>query len=169
METRPGAGTTFRVYLPLPDQLDTSCENDDSHVLEGGFDLPEGNEHILVVDDEPDVMLIEKAMLERFGYRVTGMNHSVSALEAFCQSPDDFDLVITDLSMPVMSGTVLAGKLRGIRRDLPIIFCTGFSGKKISDIPGNPDLTGRLEKPIDVRQVILAVRSMLDQASQIRT
>ncbi len=113
-------------------------------------------------------MVIEKAMLERFGYRVTGMNNGYEALDTFRQSPEDFHLVITDLTMPGLSGAALAEQLRGIRKELPILFCTGFSGKKIPDIPGEEDITGKLVKPIDVRQMIQSVRSLLDRVHENR-
>ncbi len=166
--TRPGHGTTFRVYLPVPENGVASDEEKETGKGSEVPDLSGGDEHILVVDDEPDVMVIEKAMLERFGYRVTGMNNGYEALDTFRQSPEDFHLVITDLTMPGLSGAALAEQLRGIRKELPILFCTGFSGKKIPDIPGEEDITGKLVKPIDVRQMIQSVRSLLDRVHENR-
>ena len=89
--------------------------------------IPHGHERILWVDDEPDVVDIGKGLLERLGYKIQTRTSSVDALELFRAGPREFDLVITDMAMPQMTGTDLAKEILSIRPDIPIIVCTGFS------------------------------------------
>ena len=116
-----GKGTTFNIYLPI-------------HALEEALTLPASNvvpegkgEHILFVDDEESLASLGKSMLERLGYRVTTEISSIEALKVFSAQPHDFDLVITDQTMPHMSGVEFAKVLLGIRPELPVILATGYS------------------------------------------
>ncbi|MCM2285521.1 MAG: response regulator [Desulfobacula sp.] len=117
-------------------------------------------ETILFVDDEAYLAEVGKEMLEDYGYHVESMTSSIDALEAFVQSPDKFDLVITDYTMPGMMGDLLAEKIRKIRPGIPIIMCTG--------IPLDPEITKglRLEqillKPLDMEGFLQLVRTVLD-------
>ena len=92
-----------------------------------------GSERILLVDDEPAVMEMATSILEHLGYKVTCQTDSVSALEIFRSSPDEFDLVITDYTMPKLTGLDFAREVRRIRPDMPILLCTGFSEKITPD------------------------------------
>jgi len=120
--SEPNVGTTFHIYIPcieqerLPD-TDTPVV----HVERGG------NEHILLIDDELPIVKMIQQMLERLGYRVTPRTSSVEALELFRVRPDAFDLIITDMTMPNMTGTDLAEQVLKVRPDIPIVLCTGFS------------------------------------------
>jgi PAS domain S-box-containing protein len=115
-----GQGTQFVVYLPIVDEIEATD-------LSLPPALPRGSESVLLVDDESALVEMERDMLEGLGYRVTGMVGGLEALEAFHQSPEHFDLVITDLDMPGISGMRLAEGVSRIRPGIPIIMCTGFS------------------------------------------
>lgn len=116
-----GKGTTFNVYLPIHDR-------EAAQALAASNVVPEGNgEHILFVDDEESLTSLGKSMLERLRYRVTTELSSIQALKIFSAQPYDFDLVITDQTMPSMSGVELATVLLKIRPELPVILATGYS------------------------------------------
>ena len=123
-----------------------------------------GNERILLVDDEASVVKIEKQMLERLGYRVTVRTGSYDALKAFAATPDSFDLVVTDMSMPNMTGDQLARKLIEIRPDIPVIICTGFSEKMTCEKAETIGVKGFLMKPIVFADLAKTVRKVLDDA-----
>ena len=103
-----------------------------------------------------------KKMLEKLGYNVTGMTDSVTLLKSFQSSPNDFDLVITDMAMPDISGDQLAAELLKVRNDLPILLCTGHSDtideKKAKEI----GIKGFAMKPLDMGKLARAVRAVLD-------
>ena len=126
VRSEPGKGTTFSVYIPRVDvQSETTMQVDDP--------LPRGSERILLVDDEPAVMEMGTRLLEHLGYKVTSQTDSVSALEVFRSSPDEFDLIITDYTMPKLTGLDFAREVLRIRPDIPILLCTGFSEKITPD------------------------------------
>jgi PAS domain S-box-containing protein len=118
-----GIGTTFSVYFPLMES---------SEVIKPVSDLesfPRGNnEMILFLDDEPALVKVGTKVLKRLGYRVESRVNSIKALEAFKTSPDDFDIIITDMTMPNMTGVVFAKEVHQIRPEIPVVICTGFSG-----------------------------------------
>ena len=124
--------------------------------------LANGTERILLVDDDKKVAFMERHLLEKLGYHVTCHLKSQDALEMFRQSPEAFDLVITDLTMPELSGYQLAEQLSDIRSDIPIILCTGYGdqiNKNQYDLKG---IKGFLNKPVAVRDVSYLVRDILD-------
>ncbi|MFN2367934.1 MAG: PAS domain S-box protein, partial [Desulfurivibrionaceae bacterium] len=120
VSSRPDAGTTFEVFMPVFEGL-----------LEQAIPLPEtatlaGTESILLVDDEQPILQLEERMLDGLGYQITCRTSSVEALELFRNKPEKFDLVVTDHSMPNMTGIKLAESMLAIRPDIPIILCTGY-------------------------------------------
>jgi CheY-like chemotaxis protein len=153
-----GKGSTFHIYLPLMDQTDTAAR------MEVNEDLPVGNEHILLVDDEEAIARLEKQMLERLGYTVAVRNSSTDALQAFQSSRDSFDLVITDMTMPNMTGDRLATALMSIRPDIPVIICTGFSEKINNEKAKKIGIKGLLMKPVVLSELAQMVRNVLDEA-----
>jgi CheY-like chemotaxis protein len=123
-----------------------------------------GSERILLVDDEETIVRMEKKMLERLGYDVTSRASSTDALEAFRAAPDKYDLVITDMTMPQMTGAQLARKLLEIRPDIPIIICTGFSTKIDDENIKDYGIRGFVMKPVVQREIAKKIREVLDQA-----
>jgi len=121
IESRVDRGTRVNVYLPLlKDDIAGRVA-----VLSTG--LPRGHERILFVDDEKDLADLGARMLAHLGYRALARTGSLEALELFRERPQDFDLVITDMTMPGMTGDRLAREMIGIRPDIPIVMCSGFS------------------------------------------
>ncbi|MCI5143149.1 MAG: response regulator, partial [Candidatus Electrothrix sp. ATG1] len=121
--SEPGIGTTFQVYLPKFTEQEKTTE-------QNGFRQEQhktGTEHILVVDDEETVAGLIQSMLIQLGYKVTAKTDSLAALAVYEQAPETFDLLITDMAMPHMTGIELAKKVLLIKPDFPIILCTGFS------------------------------------------
>jgi PAS domain S-box-containing protein len=120
VHSKPGEGTTFHVYLPLIEESSYAQQSISTEPIR------KGNESILLVDDEDQIVRMVQETLKRLGYHVTPRTSSIEALEAFRAQPDKFDLVITDMTMPNMTGAELAPKLLDIRPDIPIILCTGI-------------------------------------------
>ena len=160
VESQPGKGTVFYIYLPLIKETFISEKTGVSEKL------PTGTEHILIVDDEKTIVSMGKQILESFGYNVTSCTTSIEALDVFSAQPAEFDLVITDLTMPDMTGDKLAGELVKIRSDIPIILCTGFSeniSKEKADAVG---IKGFLLKPIVLKDLAEKIREVLDHTLQ---
>ncbi|MBN2122888.1 MAG: PAS domain S-box protein [Deltaproteobacteria bacterium] len=155
VESRPGKGSSFHVFFPLL-QIDFLPEAMEDR------DLPTGREHILFVDDERLLVDIGKQVLERLGYRVTATASSLEALNFFRESPDRFDLVITDMTMPQMTGDRLAVELMRIRPEIPIILCTGFSHLVSDEKVKRAGIREFVMKPIVIRDLANTVRKVLD-------
>jgi PAS domain S-box-containing protein len=157
--SEPGRGTTFHIYLPVLQNVDNLSIRRESEPIAGGF------ERILVVDDEETICQLEEKQLTHLGYRVTTANSGSKAIEIFKKSPQDIDLVVTDMTMPLMTGTDLAKILLNIRPNLPILLCTGFSeliDKEKANVLG---LQGYLMKPVCRKDLAAAVRKSLDRKS----
>jgi PAS domain S-box-containing protein len=152
----PGKGTTFQAWLPA-----IEVEDKDSPPAE--TPLPLGNENILFVDDEPDLVDVGLQMLTMLGYRVTAINDSQEALDRFRQSPQEFDMVITDMTMPRMTGDVLSQHLLAVRTDLPIIICTGYSDRVDVESIRSMGLAGLVYKPLVTRDLAELIRKILDK------
>ncbi len=139
-------GTTFTVYLPLLKDVTETVPIEKTRIQ------PKGTERILLVDDEEPILRLEKMILERLGYRVQARNNGIGALGAFGADPRSFDLVITDMAMPRMTGDQLAEQLMAINPDIPIILITGFSdrinGQKAKRLGIKGFLPSRSKKPI---------------------
>lgn len=151
----PGQGTRFDVYLP---QARSSIE-----VL-SATPTPrpaQGSERVLFVDDEPALEALCRRMLERLGYRVTSFADPRAALEAFRAAPDTFDVVITDQTMPGMTGDELARALRGLRPDVPVILCTGFSHVMDEGRAAAAGIDAFLSKPLLADDLGGAIRRVL--------
>ena len=155
-ESTPGKGTTFRLYFPIIDETAEQV-NKTSPVHY------KGNERILLIDDEESLVEIGAEILGLLGYRVTAKTNSLEAFEAFKTNPDNFDLVITDQTMPNMSGTELAVELLKIRSDISIVLCTGYSSKISDDMIKEIGIADYFMKPFDTEQLALIVRKTLDR------
>jgi PAS domain S-box-containing protein len=140
VESATGAGTTFTMLLPLAAQGEVVAEVEVEQA-------PQGSGRIMVVDDEPAVVRMAEKLLTRLGYDVVGQDNSVEALRLFREQPDQFDLVITDHSMPEMTGDVLAKELRRIRPTIPIVICTGYSADFTQESAKIAGIDGYIMKP----------------------
>ncbi|BBO74749.1 hypothetical protein DSCW_21660 [Desulfosarcina widdelii] len=155
-----GKGTTFNVYLPL---IEEAVETFKPNPVE--MDM-KGNERILLVDDEDAIVRLEKKQLERLGYHVASFIASPDALEAFRSAPEAFDLVISDMTMPYMTGDQLAKELIEIRPDIPVIICTGFSERINRKKAAAIGIKGFLMKPVVNSKIAEMVRNVLDGAKK---
>ncbi len=153
--SEPGKGAVFTVYIPV-------IENGSMKKNKPCAPLPLGNEKILFVDDEPFQVDIGKQMLERLGYKVTVTTKSIEALEIFREDPQKFDLVITDMTMPDITGDELAKTLMLIRPDIPIIVCTGYSEKITEEKAKSIGIKGLIMKPVVMREMAVMIRDALN-------
>ena len=158
--SEPGIGTAFQVYLPLMKTSEVFESISEPMVMETG------TERILLVDDEAPIANLVKQMLERLGYSVSIRTSSVDAMDAFRASPDVYDLVITDMSMPYMTGEQLAQKMLTVRPDIPIIICTGFSERLTEDTAKAMGIKGFLMKPVIKSAMANEVRRVLDESGK---
>lgn len=156
VNSEPNRGTIFNVYLPT---IGEEAFSDGQAPTE----LPGGNEHILLVDDETALLEMGRRMLEMLGYQVTTAEGGMQALEIFRQKgPQNFDLVITDMTMPKLTGDRLAVELLGIRRDLPIILCTGYSEHITEAAAAKIGIRAFIGKPIAMANLAVELRNILD-------
>jgi len=151
-DSKPGKGTTFIVYLPI---IDGAASSSRKSTL---VHAPMGNERILFVDDEEVVVDASRRILMRLGYDVTVSTDSRDALSFFRSKPEEFDLVITDRTMPNMTGVELAKELIKIRQEIPIILCTGYS----------PLITPKKSNAIGIREFVMKPFSRHEIAGAIR-
>ncbi len=150
-----GRGTTFDVLFPVVAQ-DLQAETVSEDAIAGG------DECILLVDDEPEMVKIYQSMLERLGYTVAVRTSSIEALEAFKARPDRYDLIITDQTMPHLTGQMLAREMMAIRPDIPIILCTGHSDLIESGKAKAMGIQAFVMKPVIMRQLAGTIRDILD-------
>ncbi|MBF0508730.1 MAG: PAS domain S-box protein [Deltaproteobacteria bacterium] len=151
----PGQGSAFNILLPTIQDRPESPDNYSETI-------PRGTETILLVDDEPGLLDTGKKILERLGYQVTAETSGVDALGAFMAQPAHFDLIITDMAMPYMTGDKLAREILGLRPNIPIILCTGFSDAVNEDRARDLGVRGFLLKPIDMMVLAKLIRQVLE-------
>ena len=154
VESEVGKGAAFHVYLPT---IKRKLSPED----EISTPLPMGCEHILLVDDEQPLVEIGRQMLERLGYSVATRTSSIEALELFKVDPNRFDLVITDIVMPNLTGDKLAKKIINIRNDIPVVLCTGYSEKFTRRNASEMGIHTFLMKPLVMRDLANTVRQAL--------
>ena len=154
----PDHGTTIDVYLPL-----MGTPSDNISEISTETHIPHGTETILLIDDEEDVLEMMHSMLERLGYQVISMSNGVKALEIFQKASKTFDLVITDQTMPKMTGMELIRELRLIRSDIPIILCTGFNEKITEDNTRHLEIGALIGKPVRIAEIAEKIREVLDR------
>lgn len=157
-----GEGSTFTIYLPRIVDHEISALPDENAMPVAG------SGSILYIDDEPDLVDLGRIMLESLGYHVTGESSSESALSLFQNSPDQYDLVITDQTMPHLSGVELAKKLLAIRPDIPIIVCSGYSDMLDSDRAKAMHIKAFVNKPFTMYTIAETIRKVLDESRQKR-
>ncbi|MDQ1350245.1 MAG: hypothetical protein QG657_546 [Acidobacteriota bacterium] len=155
--SEPGKGTTFHVLLPV------TTETGEVPGVEAPGPIPRGSERILLVDDEWALVELGKQMLERIGYNVVVKSSSIDAFETFRSNPAAFDLIITDQTMPVMTGVQLARQIKNIRPDIPIILCTGFSESVDEETFRSRGIDAFVMKPIAMREIAAVIRGIFDK------
>ena len=158
--SEPGKGTVFSVFFPL-----TKNKNTDARHMSGT--APKGKETVLFVDDEPAITMLAEMNLKGLGYTVETALTPIDALVSFRKEPDRFDLVITDMTMPHMTGVDFFGQLRKIRPDIPAIICTGFSTLIDESQAKKIGFGAYLAKPISKLALAHAVRKVLDKKHSV--
>lgn len=155
--SEPGQGTTFHVYLPI---IEAEADNHAPQVIEEP--ARGGSERIMIIDDEQDIIDLAEETLTMYGYKITTFSDGVKAMQDFEKHPDDYELVITDMAMPNMTGLDITHKIKGIRPNLPIILCSGYSeiiNKEKSLALG---ISRYIQKPLIMDSLARVIRELLD-------
>ncbi|WP_300459874.1 PAS domain-containing sensor histidine kinase [Desulfobacula sp.] len=158
VKNKPGKGVAFTLLFPIIDEKPAikTIPSDECFT---------GRETILFVDDEETITEISREALTQLGYRVEAMSSPEDALALFKLNPGYFDVVITDMTMPNMTGIILAEKLFKIRPDIPVIICTGYSSKIDEKKAEQLGFAGYLAKPVTMSRIASAIRKIIDQPS----
>jgi len=159
--SRPGNGTTFQVYFP---QIDHTKEAADTRKVEPL--LMGRNERVLFIDDEQALVDVGEQILKNLRYEATVRTSSIEALELFRQQPERFDLVITDMTMPNMTGDRLAKELLRIRADIPVVLCTGFSEHLTEEAAKEMGIRELAMKPLVTSDLAQTIRRALDRQKE---
>ena len=155
VSSKLGQGTTFKIYLPVAERrLEFQTSTREA--------LPTGTECILFVDDEPALVDVGKQILKSLGYEVITRTSSLEALELFKAKVDSFDLVITDMTMPNMTGVELAKEMMRINSDLPVILCTGYSARINPEQAAAMGIRAFVSKPVLIKEIAKTIRQVLD-------
>ena len=156
--SEPGKGTSFHLYFPAVEAKTTLGQG----VL--AQPLPRGNsERILLVDDEPAIVEMYERLLNAMGYRVSGFTNCEEAMKAIRTRLDDFDLIITDMTMPKLNGIDLAREVMTLRPGMPVILCTGFSELISEESANQYGIRKYLTKPVPTRELAVAVKNALNR------
>jgi PAS domain S-box-containing protein len=159
VSSRLGEGATFDIYFPMAQTAAATDESAPEEAMVGG------RERILFVDDESSIQFLGKQMLGSLGYEVTTCGTAIAALELFRSNPSTFDLVITDMTMPLMTGDRMAIEMMRLRPDLPVIICTGFNELLSKESVRQIGIRALLMKPFLKNEAATVVRQVLDQAT----
>jgi CheY-like chemotaxis protein len=157
VESAPGDGSTFTVFLPSAGSQNPQEKRSSRPTVPGG------HEHILVVDDEPTISDMTRKRLEKLGYQVSVSNGSMEALALFRKEKDRFDLVITDQTMPQLTGESMAGEFLAIRPDIPIILTSGYSAVVDEEKAIQSGIKAFLMKPVSQNELAVTIRKILDK------
>jgi len=159
VSSEPGKGSTFQVYFPLLKHgINTPSQKNGTESLKGG------TERIMVIDDEESILSSTKDLLEDYGYQIKGFSNATSAFKAFKKNPAQFDLILTDMTMPKMTGDNFSYRAIKIRSDIPIILCTGYS-ENISEIKAlKIGIKKYLLKPIEKQTLLTSIREVLEKS-----
>ncbi|MCP4116056.1 MAG: response regulator [Desulfobacteraceae bacterium] len=151
-----GKGSTFTVHLPVTEKAPDSREKRDAPVILAG-----GNERIMIVDDERSILDSTRELLTDYGYRVSCHTDGIQALEAFNSDPDGFDLLLTDMTMPGMTGEMLAKRVLTVRPELPVILCTGFNEQMSEAKALEIGIKRFIQKPVIRQPLVDIIREVL--------
>ncbi|MBU1138944.1 MAG: response regulator, partial [Proteobacteria bacterium] len=160
VESALGAGSTFRVYLPAVEDMEGSLAVEDKNPVREEL---RGSEEILIVDDDPLLIQVYSRILSELGYRVTEMTSSQEALKKVHSEPRRFDLLITDQTMPDMTGAELAAEVMTINSNIPVIMCTGHSGVVSEKEALAMGIRRYVFKPVLGPMLVDVVREVLDE------
>jgi len=160
VDSTPGEGTCFIIFLPV-------IADRPADVLPVSLKMPGGTERILFVDDEPFQTDLGRQMLGRLGYHVSAFTSSLEALANFQAEPEAYDLIITDMTMPEMTGDALASRVMALRPDLPVILCTGYSERITEEAAAAMGIRGFVMKPVVIRELALLLRDILDSPESV--
>lgn len=160
-KSEPGEGASFSVYLPRI-EFHKDKEEEKGKEFQGEAARSTGTERILFIDDEPDLAEMSKMALESLGYQVTSLTSSGKALEIFQANPESFDLVITDMTMPEMTGDILAQRLMEVRHDIPIILCSGYGEHITKEKVKDMGIREYVMKPFALADLAKTIRKVLD-------
>ncbi|ACL03769.1 PAS/PAC sensor hybrid histidine kinase [Desulfatibacillum aliphaticivorans] len=160
VESSPGKGTAFSLYFPI--SRESASEEDAQEEI---TDLPSGSESILFVDDEASMVEMAEQMLGRLGYGVVTLSSPVEALDAFRNNPSKFDLIMTDMSMPEMSGVELFEKIRQVDETIPVVICTGYSNQINEKKALEMGMAAYVSKPMSMHGIASTLRQILDKKS----
>ena len=153
--SEPNKGTIFNLFFPVIERIGPIREIDDKPI-------PKGTERVLFVDDESTIVKLGQQVLESLGYTVFACSDSMEALEHIRRDPQAFDLLVTDMTMPHMTGDVLARRAMQIRPDLPVILCTGFSSRIDENKAFEMGIHAFVSKPILRAALARTIRKVLD-------
>ncbi|MFO7751917.1 MAG: response regulator [Desulfobacteraceae bacterium] len=159
VSSRLGEGTVFEIFLPAVKATPKTREP------ESELELLQGSGQILLVDDEEMLVDTGHQLLEALGYQVTSTTDPEEALEWFKKSPCKYDLLITDMTMPRMTGDMFAREAHSIRQDVPVILCTGHNSKISKASAAESGFAEYLQKPVDMNSLARAVRKALDRTA----
>lgn len=157
--SKKGKGSTFDVFFPHTKVPARKGK-------EEGGSIPHGTERILLADDEPSIIEVASQTLQRLGYRVTSVRSGAEALRVFMDEPSRFDLLVTDQTMPNLTGIDLAKRILQARKDMPVILFTGYSETVSPDMAKAAGISEFIMKPISKREVAETVRRVLDSRNK---
>jgi signal transduction histidine kinase/CheY-like chemotaxis protein len=166
VQSTVGRGSTFTLYFPEAESEINKPGDNDPLVATRDTNTGSG-QHIIVVDDDIPLSLLMQEILQSNGYRVSRFDNGKEALEQFIQAPEDYDLVLTDQTMPVMTGDVMAEAMLKYRPDIPIIVCTGYSERLTLERAEEVGLTNIFKKPVDLYQLLEKISQELETKESI--
>ena len=161
VDSEVGKGSQFHIHLPIIKGVQKSSDAKPASIIQ------RGDGRILLIDDQKDVLDVERLMLEELGYQVDAKTCSIEALDAFQANPDGFDLVLTDMTMPKMTGDKLAREISKIRSNMPVIICTGFSERITEKDAAALGVNGFIMKPVVLEELSNLIRKALDETRRI--
>ena len=158
VHSRLGTGSTFEVYLPIAAEIAAPAAS-------AGAEIPQGRgETVMLVDDEQALVTLGEEMLAELGYEPVGFQGSVAALQAFQTDPQRFDAILTDETMPEMTGTELAREIRKLRPDIPILLMSGYRGRTLAARAATADINDLLKKPLQSHDIAASLAKALQSS-----
>ncbi|MGH8729721.1 MAG: ATP-binding protein [Burkholderiales bacterium] len=158
VHSRPGTGSTFEVYLPIAGEIVEPATSAQAEVAPGR------GETVMLVDDEQALVALGEEMLAELGYEPVGFQDSVAALAAFQTNPQRFDAVLTDETMPGMTGTELAREIRKLRPDIPVLLMSGYRGRALAARAATSGINDLLKKPLQSHDIAASLARALQSS-----